>query len=76
MRFVLQELPNPYATDSITDSGSGADDNENPSRQAKERIRAVEVQILDVIFDGQMCSLVYLRDITKLIRQQKQALAE
>ena len=33
--------------------------------------RVVEIQILDVLFNNAVCSLLYMRDITSFLRQDE-----
>lgn len=34
-------------------------------------VRTVQIKILDVLFNNQVCSLVYMRDITSLIQKSE-----
>ena len=54
--FKVQDPPNPYATDEIT----GADQE-----------KYLQVKILDVVYNNQICSLVYLHDITSVISDKQ-----
>ena len=56
------KTPNPYAS---VDSNTGVTE-----------VRSLQIKILDVLYNNQICSLVYMRDITSVIndyqREQEQ----
>lgn len=53
--------PNPYEV------------NDDDSRDVKDK--TVNIKMLDVLFDNQVCSLVYMTDLTKVMKDNEKSLA-
>ena len=46
---------------------------ENPYVPEDEKTKTVSVRLLDVLFDNQVCNLVYIQDVTSFFEQSPPA---
>ena len=53
--FKVKNPPNPYAS------------TENNANTSDAQERSLQIKILDVLYNNQICSLVFMHDVTKVI---------